>query len=189
MLTRVGNVFGVGDAQFFVEKLSDLGAAQVHGRGDDVRGFFVAQLDDVFAQIGFDDALTGGFERPVKLDFFADHGFGFGKEQSRRRFSQIFGGFSNLKHHLHGFGGVAGAVDGDAVLPGAADELLQICVKVLNHVSTDGVGPLAALAPVRQGGKCVDAALNAPFRVTIQGFLQIFVSNRLTDFLVEDIHG
>ncbi len=57
-----GDVGGIGDAQFFVEKLGNIFAAQMYGRGDDMTRFFVAKLDDIFAKIGFYDFVTGFFE-------------------------------------------------------------------------------------------------------------------------------
>ena len=53
-----------------IEEFADIVATQVCGRRDDVTGLLVAQLDDVFAQVGFDHTMTGGFERVIEFDLF-----------------------------------------------------------------------------------------------------------------------
>jgi hypothetical protein len=74
------DVFGVGDAKFFVKELRDLFFFEVRGGGDDVTRLFFAQLHNVFAEVGFDDVDAMFFERVVEFDLFADHAFGFGDE-------------------------------------------------------------------------------------------------------------
>ena len=54
-----GDIVGERDAQLLVEGLADLAAAQVDGRGDDVRGRLAAQLDDIFAQVGLHHLEAG----------------------------------------------------------------------------------------------------------------------------------
>ena len=62
----------------------DLRLGEMHRRRDDVRRQFVAKLDDVFAEIGFDRRNAIGFEIFVDGDFLADHrlalGHGLGAE-------------------------------------------------------------------------------------------------------------
>ena len=50
-------------------------AAQVRGGCDDMAGTLPAQLDDVFAQVRFDHAVPGSFERMVQTNFFGHHRF------------------------------------------------------------------------------------------------------------------
>ena len=52
-------------------------AVEVEGRRDDVAGMFVAQLDDVFAEIGFDRGDTVRFQVIIDPDLLRDHGFAF----------------------------------------------------------------------------------------------------------------
>ena len=70
-----GDIFGIGDAEFLVKEFSHLVTAQMHGGRDDVGGFFAAQLDNVFAEVGLDHAVSRRLERVVELDLLADHGF------------------------------------------------------------------------------------------------------------------
>jgi hypothetical protein len=50
-----------------MEELTDFLSAQMHGRCDDVRRFFPAQLDDVFAKVGFNHAHAFGFKDMVEV--------------------------------------------------------------------------------------------------------------------------
>ena len=68
-----GNILGVGNAEFFVEELTDIVAAQMHSGRDDVTGAFAAQLHDVFAEVGFNDADSFCFKCVIEVDLFADH--------------------------------------------------------------------------------------------------------------------
>ena len=52
-LGHLGDALGIGRAQLLLEKLAHVAAPQVHGGGDDVRRALTAQLDDIFAQVGF----------------------------------------------------------------------------------------------------------------------------------------
>ena len=56
----------------------DLILGQMHGRRDDVRGHLVAELDDIFAEIGLDRRNARRFERVVEADFLADHRLALG---------------------------------------------------------------------------------------------------------------
>ena len=56
------------------ELLTHLRNGDVHRRGDDVAGRLIPQLDDVFAQIGFDRRDPVGGEVVVDPAFLRDHG-------------------------------------------------------------------------------------------------------------------
>ena len=51
---------------------------QMEGRRDDVARRLVAELDDVFAEIGFDRHDAVGFEKGIELDLLRHHGFALG---------------------------------------------------------------------------------------------------------------
>ena len=70
----VGRQMGVDAAEVRL----DLRLGEMHRRRDDVRGRFVAKLDDVFAEIGFDRRDAVGFEIIVDADFLADHRLALG---------------------------------------------------------------------------------------------------------------
>ena len=178
-----GDVFGVGDAQFFGEKLPDLLAAQMHGGGDQVGGRLAAQLDDVFAQVGLDDAHAGGFERRVEGDFLAEHGFGFGNQGRRPDRT------ANLQHGLHGGRGVGGAVDDHAVGAGLGDELLQVAIQVGDDLGADGARLLAHGVRIGQRGESDGAPFQAAFGVAVQGDLQIRVGQGGADAGVKRVGG
>ena len=73
-----GNVGGVGDAKLFVKEFRNLFFAKMRCRGDDVTGSFMPKLNDVFAEVSFDDLDAFFFKSMVEFDLFADHAFGFG---------------------------------------------------------------------------------------------------------------
>ncbi len=60
-------------AQLFRKEIGDLATCLVNGRSDDVRGFFMSQLDDVLAQIGFNRPDARGFERVIQFNLFSRH--------------------------------------------------------------------------------------------------------------------
>ena len=51
---------------------------EMHGRRDDVARHLVAQLDDVFAEVGLDRPDAGRFERGVEPDLLGDHRLALG---------------------------------------------------------------------------------------------------------------
>ncbi len=66
VLARASGVIGF-------EKVCDLFAGLVDGRGDDVRWRLVGELDDVFTQVGLDDLVASVLEHRVEADLFRDH--------------------------------------------------------------------------------------------------------------------
>ncbi len=67
-------VFG---PQVFVEERADFFSLDMDGGHDDVAGWFVAQLDDPFSQIGIDDLEAVSFEEGVQVAFFGEHRLAF----------------------------------------------------------------------------------------------------------------
>ena len=90
----------------------------MHSGRDDVRGTLAAQLDDVFAEVGLDDAVAGGFEIVVETDLLGDHGFGFGNQKPIRRLCrgmQIFFFLYDVENDAVGFCRIFGAMDSHPV--------------------------------------------------------------------------
>ena len=73
---RLGIVIVVAEA-FPFETAGDVAAVLVNDRLDDVAGVVAVDLDDVFAEIGFNgfDALRG--KVVVEMDLLRDHALGF----------------------------------------------------------------------------------------------------------------
>jgi hypothetical protein len=60
------------------EQVGHLFLALVQRRPDDVRRrLIVVDLQDVFAEVGFDDLLAGSLDRTIERRLFADHRLGF----------------------------------------------------------------------------------------------------------------
>ena len=64
-----------GLARFGREQLGHLAPGLVNGRGDDMGRRFSGQLDDVLAEVRFDDLDTAFFEGAVEFGLFLNHRF------------------------------------------------------------------------------------------------------------------
>ena len=65
-----------GAAEFSGKKFADISAGEVHSREDDVVWRFFAQLDDEFAEVGFDDFKAGVLQCFVEMNLLGGHGLG-----------------------------------------------------------------------------------------------------------------
>ena len=70
---QLDRIVSIHVAQFLFEKIGDVFAGKVHGRRDDVIGRFVAQLNDIFAEIGLEGLDAGFLEGRRKMNFLGDH--------------------------------------------------------------------------------------------------------------------
>ena len=78
-LHRLGEIaLGVEMGVNAPEILLHLRGVEVDGRRDDVARQLVAQLDDVFAEVGLDRPDAVRFEVMVDLDLLGDHGLALG---------------------------------------------------------------------------------------------------------------
>ena len=76
------------DTMAFMKCLTDLLERDMQGRRENMTRFLATQLDDVLAQIGLGHFVTGGFERRIEFDFFADHRFALDDPASADGFAQ-----------------------------------------------------------------------------------------------------
>src|SRR5688572_6378373 len=99
---------------------------------------------------------------------------------------------SICSHNLqHGFYCICRAfctMDNDTITLRTSDELIEICVEMLDHVRADGMRLLTPLAPIRERLKRADASLYPAFGVGIQRNLQCWACYSLTDSLTECSH-
>ena len=142
---QLGDVVGVGDAEVFGEEAGDLSAGFMEGRGDQVGGRFLGQLDDVFAEVGFEDGDALGFQDLVQPQFLGDHGFAFGD-------GAHIPGAGNFGDDGVGLTSVGGEVDlaaGGGYFP---LQHSQVVVEVGDGVFFDAAGLLAPAFPDGGGG-------------------------------------
>ena len=100
--------FGRGEIAILVE--IDMDAAEVllhlflvemHRRRDDVRRRLAAQLDDVFAEVGFDRPHARGLDGGVEADFLGHHRLALGDHARAARLADV-------DDHRAGLRGIAG---------------------------------------------------------------------------------
>src|SRR5664280_661730 len=167
-------VFGIRCAKFLVKELPHLGPGQVDGRGDDMAGAFSAQLDDIFAQVCFDDLQSGWLERMVEINFLRNHGFRLGYQPGI-----VLPG--DLKEDADGFFFIGGAMNPDAIVSDLGYEASKIFIQVCDHVGFDGVGTRAALLEIGDRGDSLQAADQPAFGIPIQSKLQVLIRQGLAD--------
>jgi hypothetical protein len=77
--------------------------------------------------------------------------------------------------------GILCAVNDDPILFNLGDELCEILVEMSDDLGPHGMCALAARLPIGQGREGGDASLDAALGVIIQGDLQGFIGNGLTN--------
>ena len=153
-------------------------ARQVHGRCDDVGGPLIAQLDDVFAEVGFDrrDAIVG--EMLVQVDLFRDHRLALGDHLR-------IGLAADFQHGGTGILGRFRPVYVAARLLHLGLVCFEVDVEVVEHVVLDVAGLVAQLIEFRQRLAGL-AALGDEARARLgHGELQLVVGQRLADIVLE----
>ena len=90
-------------------------------------GRFVGELDDVFAEVGLDDAQSGLFKSVVEVDLLGCHGLGFDDEVGAVLEGDIFDDGLRVC-------GAPGPVDGAAVAGQVGLELLEVVGPVAEDV-------------------------------------------------------
>ena len=71
------------------EFLLDVSRRKVDRRRDDVGRSLAAQLDDVFAEVGFDRFDAGGLESVIEADLLGDHRLAFGDALCPHRLAEV----------------------------------------------------------------------------------------------------
>ncbi len=115
---------------------------QVHGRGDDVARRLVAELDDVFAEVGLDRAEALLLQELVDPDLLADHRLPLGDRVGARV-------AADLQHRLPGRLRIATPVHVRAVGLRLLGEPLQVEVEVGEGMVLDVPGRPAELVELR----------------------------------------
>ena len=144
----VGRQVGVQPAEIRLPIL----AVQVEGRGDDVGGVLVAELQDVLAKIGLDRRDAVGFQMVVDAELLGDHRLALGDRLRA-------GGAANLKY------GGAGVVGGAAPMDLAAGRLhlclegFEVEVEMGQGMVLDVAADVAELFEFRQPRHRIGAAL------------------------------
>ncbi len=137
----VAQLSGLGERPVRVERpvrgakgVGNLLLDQVHRRRDQVARRLVAQLDDVFAEIGLDRGDPVRFEKVVEPDLLGDHRLAFG-------YGPGIGGLANPQHRRTGlFGGACPmhlAAGGDDVLLVELEVEIEMGEGVVLDLATD----------------------------------------------------
>ena len=124
------------------EDFAHLRAIDVQSGDDDVRGFFFAQLQDDFCQVGFENADARGLEKGIQLNLGRGHGLDL---------DDLDGVFlaQQVEDDLARLGGIGGPVDLASGGGTAGFELFEISVEVLQGMCADGRGCLTQFLPIR----------------------------------------
>ena len=121
--------------------LAHLAAIDVQRRSHDVRGFFLAELENNLSQIGLKDLNARGLEKRIQLN----HGRGHGLDLDH------LGGFflaQNLKNDAARAGGVCGPVNRAPRGSAALFKLLKICAEILKDVVANRCAGIAQRLPI-----------------------------------------
>ena len=143
-------------------------------------GAFAAQLDDVLAQVGFNDLQPGRLEGMVEIDLLRDHGFRLGHQPGI-----VLPG--DFEEDMDGFFCIGGAMNPDAIAGDLGDKAAEVFIQVGDHIRFDGVGAPAALLVIRDGGESLQPANRPALGVPIQGNLQVLVCQGLADAGAESL--
>ena len=134
---QLGDIGFAWQLVFLGKQVGNLFLVFVHYRRDDMRGGFLCQLQDIFAQIGFHHLDAGPLQSIVQTAFFTDHGFGFGRRAHPMQRGNLGDDAVNV---FTGFGPVYGGT----ACRGLLLEFQQPLLKIVQH----------AVAYGRSGGAC-----------------------------------
>ena len=127
--TAIGRQIAMRLAEFLLDVLR----GKVDRRRDDVRRRFAAQLDDVFAEVGFDRFDLRRLESVVEADLFGDHRLALGDALRAHRLAEA-------DDDLARFLGVLGVVHFAAALAHLALVGLEIEVEMGERMVLDRAG-------------------------------------------------
>ena len=171
-----GRVLGV----MLAECIGDLLLGEMHGRCDDVARRLVAELNDVFAKIGFDGTNAFLFETLVDRDFLADHRFGLGDGSSA-------GVPTNPENRLPGFFGIHAPVNLPAGFDDFRFEPLQVEIQVLEDMVLDVPRRVAQGFEFRQSFHGQETLGRKAFAEAFHRRLQIDVGDGFVDVCLERV--
>ena len=130
-LRHVAQFFRVRVAEFVVQQRRDLLAGLVDGGRDDVRRRFLGELDDVFAEVGFQHLVPQFFQVRVEMNLLGGHRLALDDDLG-------LGLLGNAGDDVARLGGVVRPMHTGAEPVEVVGELLQIGVKPGNRPLLDG---------------------------------------------------
>ena len=148
--------------------IGDLLLHQVDRRRDDVARRLVAQLDDVFAEIGFDRGDAVRFEMLVEGDLLGDHRFALGDDLGIRGAADIEDRGARLlgiarPMHMAARGGDVSLVK------------LEVEIEICQHMVLDRAALFAQFLEFRQARDRLQPALRKPGTGKAERLLQDWV--------------
>jgi hypothetical protein len=138
----------------------------------------VGELDDVFAEVCFDDAHAGGFEEAIEIELLADHRLRLDRGPYALALRQ-------LAHVLHRVVGCLRIEDGAAARFHGAHELREIRVEMTDRPGPDFARPIAHALEFRKRFRAVGASDQHARGRAIERALQSLIGNRLFDAAIE----
>ena len=121
----------------------------MNDRRHQMRRLIVADLNDEFAKIGFDDVQSGLFEHVGEVDLLADHRLAFDDA----------GGFllaGDVENDLPGIFGGGGEMNVAAIFLDVGLELIEVVIEVVEGMALDLAGKRSELVRI---GKISDGQL------------------------------
>ena len=150
----------------------------MHRRRNDVAWRLVAQLNDIFAQIGFDGFNTIAFQVLIDRDFLGDHrlalGDGFG-----------IGALADIEDDIAGILGTCRPVDTAATVLNLGLIGLQIMIQMAEHMVFDVSRAVAQRFKFRQIGRSLGAFVDKAALNIAQRLLQVRVFQRFGGFFLK----
>ena len=147
----------------------DLGLRQVERGHDDVAGDFVADLDQIFAEVGFDDAEASVFQVGVEANFLRHHGLALGDELG-------IGIAADFQDDVAGIACRLSPMDLCAVLKRFLFIACKVDVEIGQHVVFDVAADVAELLELRQPGFGCGALGDEAARQATQCALQLGIA-------------
>ena len=155
---------------------------QVNGGRDDVARRLAADLDQVFAEIGFDRFDAALFQAMIEPDLLRDHRFALGDDAGSRL-------PANLQDDVARIGGGRGVIHTRAGSGGLALEGLEIEIEMRQRVVLDLAPALAQRLELRQRGTRGATAGGEPRRNARQRLLQLGIGQRGARVVLEGRRG
>ena len=135
----------VRDTELLGEELADILARKMNRRCDDMGRRFVAELNDIFTEVGLDRLDAGRRQRGIELDFLGGHRFAFDHPLGA-------GSPGHCDDIVAGLGGVRGDKDFAAVGFETIFQLDQQLVEMLDGCFLDPPGGVAFFVVSRKFG-------------------------------------
>ena len=152
--------------------------ADMHRRGDDMTRHLPAQLDDIFAEIGFNGHHPGRFEMRVEANLLGNHGFALGDRLGASL-------AANAADDPARFVSVARPMHVAAALQDAGLVFLKVEIKMRERMVLDLTGAVAQRLELRQLFDNLLAPVDEAGAHFEQGFLQFAIGERGARIVLE----